>query len=85
MSQSEFKIPSVRRATSDDFPAIAKFLQPFLDQNTLKSRPLEDPRIAVENGFVAECSDQIVGYATLEVYSTKLAKNPKRCSFTRPW
>ena len=60
--------------TADDIPALLEFLQPFVEQQSVLPRSEAELATLVRNGFVAKCDGQIVGFASIEVYSSKLAE-----------
>lgn len=65
---------TVRRATVQDVDALHAFIEPFVTQGRLLPRTQDELEDLTENGFLAEASGQIVGFAALEIYSTKLAE-----------
>lgn len=64
----------VRPATVDDVGRLDAFIAPFVAQGRLLPRTLDELEDLTENGFLAESEGRIVGFAALEVYSTKLAE-----------
>ncbi len=64
----------VRPARTDDVPQIAALVEPFVRQRKLLPRTLAELNQLVRTGFVAVHGDRIVGFATLEIYSPKLAE-----------
>lgn len=64
----------IRPATPDDIPAIEAFIQPFVASGELLPRTLYELSDLVGNFFIAEYEGEIVGTATLEIYSKKLAE-----------
>ena len=70
-SQSDI---SVRPATGDDIPALEAFIQQFVQANRLLPRTQNELDDLISSGFVAVCAGRLVGFAALEVYSTKLAE-----------
>lgn len=64
----------VRPATVDDVGRLDAFIAPFVAQGRLLPRTLDELEDLTENGFLAEADGRIVGFAALEVYSTKLAE-----------
>lgn len=64
----------VRPAGPDDVPQIAALVEPFVRQRKLLPRTLAELNQLVRTGFVAVAGDRIVGFATLEIYSPKLAE-----------
>jgi amino-acid N-acetyltransferase len=65
----------VRGATSDDIPAIAELIKPFVDEGSLLERTYDEFGELLPNFFVAVDEEgSIVGCAALEIYSRKLAE-----------
>jgi amino-acid N-acetyltransferase len=65
---------TIRHATHDDLPAIEAFIQSFVDSGELLPRTLYELKDLIGNFFIAEYQGEIVGTATLEIYSKKLAE-----------
>lgn len=65
---------SFRAARTGDVPQIATLILPFVEQRKLLPRSTEDLAELVENGFVAECQGEVIGFAAVEIYSKKLAE-----------
>ncbi|MDZ4687783.1 MAG: GNAT family N-acetyltransferase [Planctomycetaceae bacterium] len=65
---------TVRPATIDDIAALDRFIQPFIVQERLLPRTHDELRELAEDGFIALADGRIVGFAALEIYSTKLAE-----------
>ena len=65
------EVRPVAAAEQDDVLAL---LQPFVDQKKLLRRTIDELDTLLPNGFVAVSGERIVGFATLEVYSQKLAE-----------
>lgn len=64
----------VRPAESDDLNSLRDFLEPFVEDNRLLPRTMQELSDLIKNAFVAVSGDQIVGCAALEIYSSKLAE-----------
>ncbi|WP_339731641.1 GNAT family N-acetyltransferase [uncultured Gimesia sp.] len=65
----------IRSTKPDDIDKLAEFIVPFVEQEKILPRTSEELDILVETGFVAvEQTDEIVGFASLEIYSRKLAE-----------
>ena len=64
----------VRHATVDDVNNLDAFIEPFVAQGRLLPRTRDELEDLTENGFLAEVEGRIVGFAALEIYSTKLAE-----------
>ena len=64
----------VRSVRDDDQAAVRALLQPHVEQRKLLRRTIEELETLLPNGFVAVSGTSIVGFATLEVYSRKLAE-----------
>ena len=66
---------NIRSAKQDDISKLADFIVPFVEQKKILHRTSEELDELVETGFVAvEANDQIVGFASLEIYSRKMAE-----------
>ncbi|MEX0728790.1 MAG: GNAT family N-acetyltransferase [Planctomycetaceae bacterium] len=66
--------PIVRSATRDDLPQLHEFLQPFIEAKWLLPRTQDELSQLLSCGFVADVEGKIVGFAALEIYSSKLAE-----------
>ncbi len=64
----------VRRASIQDVEGLQQFIDPFVAQGRLLPRTKDELEDLTENGFLAIAADRIVGFAALEIYSTKLAE-----------
>ena len=71
IEQLEFEIID---ALEGDAEIVLDFLGPFIDQQKLLPRTIEEIKKLVENGFIAKCDNDIVGFAAIEIYSRKLAE-----------
>ncbi|MBC8353204.1 MAG: GNAT family N-acetyltransferase [Planctomycetes bacterium] len=65
---------NVRAVDPADQAEVLALLKPFVDQKKLLRRTIDELDSLLPNGFVAVSSGRIVGFATLEVYSRKLAE-----------
>jgi amino-acid N-acetyltransferase len=73
VSESQPEI-HVREATRDDIPALEELIAYFVEANRLLPRTQDELNDLIPFGFVACRKDQLVGFAALEVYSSKLAE-----------
>ena len=64
----------VRAATLDDVESLNRFIDPFVQQGRLLPRTRDELEDLAQHGFVAIGNDRILGFAALEIYSTKLAE-----------
>ncbi|MBP86466.1 MAG: N-acetylglutamate synthase [Planctomycetaceae bacterium] len=64
----------VRPVNADDEVAVRALLQPHVEQKKLLRRTIDELETLLPNGFVAVCGSELAGFATLEVYSEKLAE-----------
>ena len=69
----------VRAAQSGDIPAIAELIAPYVEEGSVLARTYEEFDELLPHFFVAEetgedGTTEIVGCATLEIYSPKLAE-----------
>lgn len=64
----------VRPVSADEQSAVRALLQPYVEQKKLLRRTIDELETLLPNGFVAVCDSQLLGFATLEVYSQKLAE-----------
>ena len=64
----------VRAATEDDVEALGRFIEPFVKQGRLLPRTKHELEDLTRHGFVAVSGSEILGFAALEIYSTKLAE-----------
>ncbi|MDA0832438.1 MAG: GNAT family N-acetyltransferase [Planctomycetota bacterium] len=66
--------PIVRPAVGSDLPQLHAFLQPFIEAKWLLPRTQDELSQLLGGGFVADVAGTIVGFAALEIYSSKLAE-----------
>ena len=65
----------IRSAATEDIPAIADLIKPFVDEGSLLERTYDEFEDLLPNFFVAvDAEGVIVGCAALEIYSRKLAE-----------
>jgi len=64
----------VRHATIQDVDALQAFIEPFVVKGRLLPRTQDELEDLTQNGFLAIADGQIVGFAALEIYSSKLAE-----------
>src|SRR5205814_3612946 len=57
-----------------DIRSLAELIEPFVRDNKLLRRTIDELALLLPNYFVAEDSGKIVGCAALEIYSAKLAE-----------
>ncbi len=65
---------TVRAATPSDIEPLSAFISGFVATGELLPRTLSELSDLMQNFFIAEENSEIVGCATLEVYSRKLAE-----------
>lgn len=65
---------SIRSVQSADLSAIAKFIEPFVEEGKLLPRTTEELEDLLDHGFIAEQNGEIVGFAALEIYSPKMSE-----------
>tara|TARA_R110002111_G_scaffold248400_1_gene312016 strand:- start:25420 stop:25842 length:423 start_codon:yes stop_codon:yes gene_type:complete len=65
----------IRSTKQDDINKLTEFILPFVEQEKILPRTPDELEVLVQTGFVAvEENDEIVGFASLEIYSRKLAE-----------
>ncbi|MEP3478636.1 MAG: GNAT family N-acetyltransferase [Fuerstiella sp.] len=64
----------VRAANAGDLPELVALIDDFVTANRLLPRTLDELKDLIPSGFVAIWQDRLVGFAALEVYSTKLGE-----------
>ena len=69
----------IRPATPEDLDAIDKFLAEFVEIGKILPRTLDELSQLMPTGFVGVADGEIVGFATLEVYSRKLGEIRSLC------
>ncbi|HTN02244.1 GNAT family N-acetyltransferase [Planctellipticum variicoloris] len=64
----------VRPAAPGDVEDLGRFIEPFVARERLLPRTRDELEDLTDNGFVAIADGRIVGFAALEIYSTKLGE-----------
>ena len=70
---------TVRPAQLADGPLVLELIEPYVAQQKLLPRTLDEIEDLLAYGFVAESEGKIVGFVALEVYSKKLAEIRSLC------
>jgi amino-acid N-acetyltransferase len=65
---------TIRLATLEDIPQIVGLVKPFVDEGRLLPRTLDEFEDLLPNMYVADQLGEIIGAASLEIYSPKLAE-----------
>ena len=66
--------PIIRTADPEDLDAIMELLIPFMNAQRLLLRTREQVSSLLPTAFVSVLDDTVVGFATIEIYSNKLAE-----------
>lgn len=74
MSAPDLSTLQVRATTLDDADRLENFITPFVAEGRILPRTTEELRDLMQHGFLAEVEQQLVGFAALEVYSSKLGE-----------
>lgn len=69
----------IRKAVPTDLPHIEAFILQFVESGEVLPRTLQELEQLMPTFFIAELDGEIVGCATLEVYSWKLAEIRSLC------
>lgn len=64
----------VRPVNAEEEDAVRALLWPYVEQKKLLRRTIDELETLLANGFVAVSDAGLVGFATLDVYSKKLAE-----------
>jgi amino-acid N-acetyltransferase len=64
----------IRKATQADVQALSDFITQFVATGELLPRTLDELEELLPNFFIADIDGEIMGCATLEIYSRKLAE-----------
>ncbi|MEZ6045422.1 MAG: GNAT family N-acetyltransferase [Planctomycetaceae bacterium] len=64
----------IRQALLADLDKLQDFITPFVDQNKILPRTVDELNLLAHSGFVAMKAGEIIGFAALEIYSPKLAE-----------
>jgi amino-acid N-acetyltransferase len=65
---------TIRPALESDVGALGLFIAPFVERGRLLPRTQDELEDLTVDGFIAESVGRIVGFAALEIYSSKLAE-----------
>ena len=65
---------TTRQAVATDVLPLHEFIKPFVETGILLPRTIVELDELVEHGFVALRDNQIVGFAALEIYSSKMGE-----------
>jgi amino-acid N-acetyltransferase len=65
---------TIRSAEPEDLPGVQSLLRPFVEQRLILRRTKAELQVLLATGFVVLWEQQIVGFASIEVYSRKLAE-----------
>jgi amino-acid N-acetyltransferase len=79
MAETSLPACDIRPARLVDGPSVLELIEPYVAQQKLLPRTLDELEDLLANGFVAEAEGQIVGFVALEVYSKKLAEVRSLC------
>ncbi|MBD3673217.1 MAG: GNAT family N-acetyltransferase [Planctomycetaceae bacterium] len=74
MSENHLEQITIRPAEQRDVNELDEFIKPFVQQKILIPRTFDEMTELIRHGFVAEHESRIVGFAALEVYSSKLGE-----------
>ena len=74
MSTFDLSSLQVRATGGDDFDRLEAFIEPFVVEGRILPRTTDELRDLMQHGFLAEVEGQLVGFAALEVYSSKLVR-----------
>ena len=69
----------VRPAVPSDLDAVERLISPFVNAKRLLPRTTDELEDLLRTGFVAVSLEQVVGFATLEIYSRKMAEIRSLC------
>ena len=72
--QPESEQLCIRKGSTDDAEAVHAMIQPFVLQCLLLDRTVAEIGELALNSVVAEVNGELVGFAAVEVYSSKLAE-----------
>lgn len=71
---SKISDPEVRAANVDDLPELNQLIQEFVTAHRLLPRTPDELQDLIPFGFVAIWQGRLVGFAALEIYSSKLGE-----------
>ena len=69
-----FNATLIRPLRHEELPALVTFLEPFVADGKLLPRTTHELGDLLPNGFVAEADGLIIGFAALEIYSSKMSE-----------
>lgn len=64
----------IRNAAAEDLPVVEQLISPFVERRQLLARSTTELAELLPTGFVAEIESEIVGFSSVEIYSSKLAE-----------
>ena len=64
----------IRPAETRDLHALDEFIKPFVASKILIPRTFDELQELIRHGFLAEAAGELVGFAALEIYSSKLGE-----------
>ena len=73
-SQPSTPATSLRQAHRDDIPRILEIIEPYVAQRVLIARDAHDLERLMPHGFVVESAGEVVGFAAVEIYSSRLGE-----------
>lgn len=74
MTESAPDTVVIRPTQAADVNALDEFIKPFVAQKKLIPRTFDEMQELVRHGFLAECGGALIGFAALEIYSSKLGE-----------
>lgn len=69
----------IRPALNSDLLGVEQLIEPFVAARRLLPRTTDELEDLLKHGFVAIAAERIVGFATLEIYSRKMAEIRSLC------
>ncbi len=69
-----FDATVIRPLRCEDLPTLVTFLEPFVADGKLLPRTTQELGDLLPNGFIAEADGLIIGFAALEIYSSKMSE-----------
>jgi len=74
MTHADPSSATIRQAQTADVRPLAAFIHPFVEAGKLLPRTEQELHELLRYGYVAELHGEIVGFAALEIYSSKLGE-----------
>ena len=65
---------SIRPTTPDDLERVEAFIEPFVADGRILPRTTAELRELLREAYLAEADGRLVGFAALEIYSSKLGE-----------